>query len=70
MGVIEADQPRAIRSMQRERVRQSVRALLDVVGALDLELDPIAFFEMMDASIEGQQELKPIIGLFVYHVLI
>jgi hypothetical protein len=39
--------------MQRERVRQSVRALLGDLDALNLELDPIAFFEVMDASIEA-----------------
>src|SRR5271166_5407521 len=51
VGIVEADQPRAVRSVQRERVGQAVRALLGRLDALDFELDPVALFQMMNASI-------------------
>jgi hypothetical protein len=35
-----------------------MRALLGRRYPLDLELDPVALFEMMDAPIERQQEFK------------
>jgi len=38
--------------MQRERIGQPVWPFLGRLDALDLELDPIALFEMMDASIK------------------
>jgi len=50
--VVEADQSRPVRRMQRERIGQSVWPFLGRPDALDLELDPIALFEMMDASIK------------------
>jgi hypothetical protein len=59
MGVIETEQSRAVRCMQRERIRQAVRALLGSLDALDFELDPVAFFEMMDAPIEGNRNSSP-----------
>jgi hypothetical protein len=54
MGVVEADQPRAIRCVQRERVGQAVRPLTACFDTLDLELDPVAFFEVMNTPIEGK----------------
>jgi hypothetical protein len=54
VGVVEADQSRAIRRVKRERVRQAVRSLLGRLDALDLELDPVTLLEMMDAPIESQ----------------
>jgi hypothetical protein len=46
-----------------------VWSLLGGLDALDLEFDPIAFFKVMDASIEGQQELKPILGRIISHII-
>jgi hypothetical protein len=46
-----------------------VRAFLSHLDALDLELDPVALFEMMDAAIEGQQELKSVFGSAVLYII-
>ena len=46
-----------------------MRALLGGLDALDLELDPIALFEAMNAPIEGQQEFKPVIRRLVFHII-
>jgi hypothetical protein len=54
MGVVETEQPHTIRCMQRERVRQPMWPLLGRLNAFNLELDPVAFFEVVDTSIEGQ----------------
>jgi hypothetical protein len=37
--------------------------------ALDLELDPVALFEM-DAAIESQQELKSVFGCAVIYIIL
>jgi hypothetical protein len=58
VGVVEADQPRAVRRVQRERVGQAVRSLPGRLDALDLELDPVALFEVVDARVESQQKLE------------
>jgi hypothetical protein len=36
---------------------------------LDLELEPVALLEMMDAPIEREQELEPILGLRAIHII-
>ena len=69
MGVVEADQSRAIRRVQRERVRQAVRSLLGRLDALDFKLDPVALFEMMDAPIESEQEFEPVFGRPSMHIM-
>ena len=69
MGVVEPDQPLAVRRMQRERIRQAVRSLLGRRDALDLELEPVALLEMMDAAIEGQQKLDPVIGAAIFNII-
>src|SRR5581483_9643740 len=56
MGVIETDQPRTIRRMERQRIGQSMRPSFTPRDLSDLESDPIALFEMMNAPVEGQQE--------------
>ena len=58
MGVVEADQSRAVGRMEGERIGQSMRPILTRLNLLDLELDPVTFFEMMDVPIEGEQELE------------
>jgi hypothetical protein len=62
MRVVEADQPGTVRRVQRERIRQAVWSLLGCLDALDLKLEPVAFFKMMDAPIEREQELEPVLG--------
>jgi len=59
--VVEADQSRTVRRVQRERIGQPVWPFLGHLDALDLELDPTALFEMMDAPIKCQQELKSVV---------
>jgi hypothetical protein len=46
-----------------------VWSLLGCLDAPDLELEPIAFFEMMDAPIEREQELEPVLGLTSVHII-
>lgn len=58
VGIVEADQPIAVRVVQRERIAHSVRTFWRRRNPFDLELQPIALFEMMNASIKGQQNLK------------
>jgi len=72
MRVVEPDQPGTVRRMQRERIRQAVWSLLGNLDPLDLELEPVAFFKMMDAPIEREQELERIVGftLVSYHIMI
>lgn len=58
VSVVESHQAGAVRRVQRERVRQAMRSLRRHVNATYLELDPVTLFEMMDTSIERQQELE------------
>jgi len=60
--IVETDQPPTIRSVQRERVRESVRSVPPCLDTPDLELDPVALFEMVDTPVEGQQKLKLMFG--------
>jgi hypothetical protein len=69
MRVVEPDQPGTVRRMQRERVRQAVWSLLGCLDALDLKLEPVALFEMMDAPIEREQELEPVFGFASDHII-
>lgn len=46
-----------------------MRSLTARRDALDLEFDPVALFEMMDATIEGQQELKRIFRWLFLHLI-
>ena len=43
--------------------------LLGRRDALDLELESVAFFKVMDAPIERQQELEPVIGGSFDHII-
>jgi hypothetical protein len=58
MRIVEPDQPIAVRVMQGEGVAQTVRTLRRRLAPFDLELQPIALFEVVDAAIKPQQELK------------
>jgi hypothetical protein len=39
------------------------------LDSLDLELEPVAFFEMIDAPIEREQELEPVLGFTTVHIM-
>ena len=69
MRIVEADEPLAIRCMQRERVGQAMRPLPRRVDASDRETDPIPAFEMMNVAIEGQEELKTVISVALGHFI-
>ena len=59
--IVESDESRAVWRVQRERVRQAVWSLAGRLDTSDLELDPVALFEMVNTSIESQQELKAVV---------
>ena len=40
-----------------------MRTLFVRLNALDLEFDPVAFFKMMNASVESQEEFERILGV-------
>jgi hypothetical protein len=46
-----------------------VRSLLRRLDALDLELEPVAFLEVMDAAIEREQELEPMSVSAYVHII-
>lgn len=46
-----------------------MRPALACADSFDLELDPVALLKMMNAPIEGQQELESMIGLFIIHII-
>lgn len=69
MRIVEADQSSPVRRVQRERIGQAVRTRRSCLDALDLELHPIPLFEVMDTSIEAQQELKLIFGHSIVHII-
>nr|WP_294505857.1 hypothetical protein [uncultured Rhodopila sp.] len=62
MSIVEAHQPAALGVMQGEGIAQAVRPLGGCCAALDLEFEPVSLFEMVNAAIKRQQELK---GVFV-----
>src|SRR5450755_724027 len=65
VGIVKADQARAIRCVQRERVGQAVRSLLGCLDALDFKLYPIALFEMVNAPIEREQEFESVLAVHI-----
>jgi hypothetical protein len=52
--VVEAEETVAAWIVQGERVSQSMRAFRCRLPALDLELDPVALLEVVNATIECQ----------------
>ena len=46
-----------------------MRSLLGGLDTLDLELDPVTLFEMMDAPIESQQEFESVLGCLIIHIM-
>jgi hypothetical protein len=58
VGIVEADQPVAVRIMQRKRIAQPMRPFWRRFGALDPEFQPIALFEVMNTAVEVEQEFQ------------
>ena len=59
--------------MEGERIGQAMRPILCRRNAFDLELDPIAIFEVMDTPIEGKEEFKAVVDIppcISYHHMI
>jgi hypothetical protein len=46
-----------------------VRPCLRRLHLLDLELDPIALFEMMNAPVEGQQKFERVVGRALGYII-
>ena len=46
-----------------------MRTLFVRLDALDLEFDPVAFFKMMNASVESQEEFERILGIRPVHII-
>lgn len=74
MRVVEANELVAAWIVQGERITQPMWPFRRRLPAFDLELDPVALFEVVDAAIERQQELKCVVigrrGRLPYHVMI
>jgi hypothetical protein len=56
--VVEADQSRPVGRVKRKRIGQAVRPVLGCLDARNFEFKPVALFEMMDTSVEREQELE------------
>jgi hypothetical protein len=61
VGIVETDQPVAVRVMQRKAVPQTMRTFRRYFRAPDLEFQPISLVEQVDAAIEGKQEFKRVL---------
>ena len=58
VGIVKADQPIAVRIVQRERIAQSVRPFRRRLRPPGLEFQPVALLEVMNAAIKPQQEVE------------
>jgi hypothetical protein len=58
MGIIEPHEPPSVWVMQGQSVAQPMRPLRRWLGAFELEFQPIALVEVVDAAIKRQQEFK------------
>lgn len=63
VGIVEAQEPGAIRCMERERIGQPMRTFPGRGNVLDLELDPKAALEDVFAAVEGQEKFQPEIAI-------
>ena len=60
MSIVKADEPVSIRVVQRQGVAQPVRPFRRRLCPLGLEFEPVALFEVMDATIKRQQEFESV----------
>ena len=58
VGIVETDEAPAGWIVQSEGIAQSVRPFRRRLRPLDLELEPIALFEMVYAAVERQEEFQ------------
>ena len=58
MCVVEPEKPPSVRTVQCECVTQTVRPFTCLTDAHNLELEPIALFEVMNAAIKVQQKFE------------
>ena len=73
MRIVEPDEPRAVRRMQRERIRNSVRPIRRRLDADDLKSERITALKVVNAAVECEQELKGVLRARVghsYHAMI
>jgi hypothetical protein len=56
--VVEPDEPRAVRCVQREGIGQAVWPLRRCRDAPDFKLEPVALFKMMNTAVECEQKLE------------
>jgi len=68
MRVVETDEPSTSWRVQRERVRQAMRSFIRCRHAYDVELEPVALLQVMNAPVERQQELKSVIRRRSTHI--
>jgi len=61
MSIVEPNQPFPRWAVQRKRVPQSVWSGSVRHHPLDLEFQPVAFFQEMNTTIESKQELQSMI---------
>ena len=69
MGIVESQQPPAVRTVQRERVGQAMRPGLRCGHLPDRELHPAAALEMMLAPVESEQEFEGMFGCGLLHII-
>jgi hypothetical protein len=67
MGIVEAHEPATSRIVKRERISKAVRLREAGVDPPDLELQPVSFFQVVNAAVERQEEFE---GMIVRHFYI
>jgi len=69
MRIVETDQPPPVGRMQRKRVGQAMWSVRARGYPRNLELEPLSFLEMMNATVERQQKLEPVIWRAMIHIM-
>jgi hypothetical protein len=64
MGVIETNEPRVVRTVERERVPQPMRPFARRLDANDFKLKPVPASVPMGPSVKGKQKLQRMVGGF------
>ena len=73
MGVVETDEPLAVRRVERQRVGDPVRDPPGLLHRLDLELEEMTAREVVQSTVIGKQQLQRVLGdihTLYYHVVI
>jgi hypothetical protein len=69
MSVVEPDETRSIRRVQRERIPQAVRPSWRRFNPADFEFEPIAVLEIVDTPVERQEEFQRMIRRVPIHII-